>query len=87
MLFYQTVRYAPKAFRQRRPDPERPGQWLWNLAGTPRVPFRVPQALEAITRGELLYVVEGEKDVLTLEQLGCVATCNVGGNWEVDDAL
>ena len=78
-LLYQTVRLTPKDFRQRRPDPAHPGAWLWNLHGLARVPFHLPQALAAIARGDPLYIVEGEKDVLTLEQWGCAATCNVGG--------
>ena len=40
-----------------------------------RVLFRLPEILKA----EVVYVVEGEKDVLTLEKLGLVATTNSGG--------
>ena len=32
-LLYQTVRFSPKGFAQRRPDPAQPGGWLWNLNG------------------------------------------------------
>ncbi len=30
-LIYQTVRYEPKDFRQRRSDPDNPGKYLMNL--------------------------------------------------------
>jgi hypothetical protein len=34
-----------KVFRQRRPDPDRPGQWIHNKEGAPVVPYRLPQVL------------------------------------------
>lgn len=72
---FQVVRYEPKDFRQRRPDGR--GGWIWNLHGVRRVPFHLPQLLAA--DGRTVHVVEGEKDVLALEGLGLVATCNPGG--------
>ena len=41
--------------------------------------YRMPEALRAIREGRPVYVVEGEKDVETLEGLGYAATCNAGG--------
>ena len=41
--------------------------------------FRLPQVIRAIAEGKPVYVVEGEKDVETLERLGHTATCNPGG--------
>ena len=35
-----------KTFRQRRPDPEHPGKWLWNVEGVPVVPYRLPELIE-----------------------------------------
>ena len=78
-LLYQVVRYYPKDFRQRRPDLDRRGEWVWNLKDTPRVLFHLPQLIEAIKAGVDVFVVEGEKDALTLEALGLVATTNAGG--------
>ena len=49
-----------------------------------RVPFRLPQLLAGIARGETVYVAEGEKDVLALEDFyGVVATTNPmgAGKW------
>jgi hypothetical protein len=77
-LRYQTVRYVPKDFRQRRPDPKAKGQWINNLDGVELIPFRLPQLLSS---GEqTVCVVEGEKDVESLERLGLVATCNAAGS-------
>jgi 5S rRNA maturation endonuclease (ribonuclease M5) len=72
-LLYQTVRYDPKDFRQRRPN----GQgWTWNVTGVRRVPYRLTELL-ASTRG--VVIVEGEKDVDKVAELGFTATSNVGG--------
>ena len=79
VLQYQGVRYEPKDFKQRRPDPDRPGEWIWNLKGIPRVLYRLPELKKAIAAGEMIYIVEGEKDVDNLRTIGIAATCNVGG--------
>lgn len=76
-LLFQVVRYVPKAFRQRRPAGD--GRWIWNLAGVPRVLYRLPELRAAVGAGQTIYVVEGEKDVETLRRRGLVATCNPGG--------
>lgn len=85
VLLFQCVRFGPpKAFRQRRPDGQ--GGWIWNLDGVRRVLFRLPAVLQAKIDGQPLYLVEGEKDVLALEQAGVVATTNPMGagpnKWE-----
>jgi phage/plasmid-associated DNA primase/5S rRNA maturation endonuclease (ribonuclease M5) len=79
VLVHQTVRLTPKAFRQRRPDPVTPGGWIWNLAGVEPVLYHLPQVMQAIQRGEPIYVVEGEKDAEALHALGLTATCNAMG--------
>ena len=83
VLVHQTVRLTPKAFRQRRPDPAHPGAWLWNLEGVEPVLYHLPQVIEAIQRGETIYMVEGEKDAEALHALGLTATCNAmgAGKW------
>jgi hypothetical protein len=40
-----------KTFRQKRPDPDRPGQWIWSVDGAPVVPYRLPELIEAIAAG------------------------------------
>jgi hypothetical protein len=75
-LLYQAVRYAPKDFRQRRPDDR--GGWLYHLDGVERVLYCLPELLAA-DPAQPVYVPEGEKDVDNLRALGLGATCNVGG--------
>ena len=78
-LLFQVVRFDPKDFRQRRPDPDKPGAWTWNLNGQERVLYRLPDVLQAKTAGRVVFVTEGEKDVESLAALGLCATCNPGG--------
>jgi len=75
-LRYEAVRYEPKDFRFRRPDGK--GGWVWNLDGTPRVLYRLPELLAA-DPAEWVYPVEGERDADNLAGVGVVATCNPGG--------
>lgn len=75
-LLFQTVRYVPKDFKQRRPDPEKPDQWVWNLNGVERVLYRLPELKAAIAAGQTIYIAAGEKDVETLVKHGFAATCN-----------
>jgi len=77
---YQTVRYDPKEFKQRQPDPN--GGWIWNLKGVRHVLFRLPELTKRV--GETVFVCEGEKDVLALEAIGFLATCNPmgAGKWK-----
>jgi hypothetical protein len=76
-LLYQVVRFAPKGFRQRRPDGK--GGWIWKLDKTRRVIYRLPAVIEAVQNRTTIYVVEGERDVLAIERAGGVATTNPGG--------
>jgi len=76
-----------KTFVQMHPDPKSKYGWTWGVksAGVERVPFRLPKIIAAGKAGKNVVVVEGEKDVLTVEKLiGCCATCNSGGagKWE-----
>src|SRR5690242_5694847 len=72
-LLYQVLRFHGKQFKQRRPDGQ--GGCIWGLGDVRRVPFRLPK----LTGAHCVAIVEGEKDVLTLERVGIVATCNNGG--------
>ena len=72
-LLFQVVRYEPKDFRQRRPDPN--GGWSWSLNGTRRVLYRLPELLKA----KSVLIVEGEKDCKSALKMGLFATCNAGG--------
>lgn len=72
-VLYQAVRYAPKDFRQRRPDGQ--GGWIWNLDGAARVPYRLPDLLEQ----PRVFWCEGEKDADRVAALGLSATTGAGG--------
>ena len=78
-VLFQVVRFHPKAFRQRHPGPD--GAWVWNLRGVTPVLYRLPELLAADP--EWVFVVEGEKDVDKLRDLGLVATTNPmgAGKW------
>lgn len=75
-LLYQVVRYAPKDFRQRRPNGK--GGWISNLDGVGRVLYRLPELLAA-DPDKTVFICEGEKDADKLAARGLVATTNSGG--------
>ncbi|GAI07839.1 unnamed protein product, partial [marine sediment metagenome] len=95
-LLYQNVRFEPKDFRFRRPNPEIPPDpdnpldpndpndqkhWLkpWGLGKNPKwVLYHLSEWLKA-SKQDWQYIVEGEKDVKTLEKLGFPATTNPMG--------
>ncbi|TEB08623.1 hypothetical protein Psch_02189 [Pelotomaculum schinkii] len=83
-LAYQVVRLSPKSFRQRRPKGR--GGWLWNMQGVKPLPYRLPELLAALERGETVFIVEGEKDVDNLLVKGLVATTNHGGAGKWNEA-
>ena len=74
VLLFQVVRYAPKSFRQRRPDGK--DGWIWSLEGVPRVLYNLPALLKA----EQVLICEGEKDCDLLASWNLAATCNPGGS-------
>ena len=77
-LLYQVCRYEPKDFRQRRPAANG-GGWIWNMQGIERVPYRLPDLIEAIANQHRVIICEGEKDAETLWAMDVPATCNAGG--------
>ena len=81
-LLYQVVRFDPKTFRQRHRNPS--GDFKWGRGGAPLVPYRLPELIEAIANDNVVFIVEGEKDVNNLRKLGIPATSNSGGagNWD-----
>jgi len=79
-VVHETVRYrlsnGDKKFSQRRPTG--PSQHEWNLKGIQTVLYRLPELLKA-DPDQIVFVVEGEKDVDRLIGLKLVATCNPMG--------
>jgi hypothetical protein len=76
-ILFQTVRYEPKGFSQRRPDGS--GGWTWNLKGIQTVLYRLPDVLNA----QEILILEGEKDADNVAALGfCATTSPMGaGKW------
>jgi putative DNA primase/helicase len=68
-----------KSFRQKRPDPDRPGEWIYNVDGVRVIPYRLPQVIEAIANGHPIVIVEGEPKADLLAEWNVAATCNAGG--------
>jgi hypothetical protein len=79
VLLFQVCRYEPKDFRQRKPDPDHQGEWLWSVKGVRLVPYRLPEITEALGLGKPVFIVEGERDVDRLWKIGVLATTNAGG--------
>ncbi|MCX8070085.1 MAG: AAA family ATPase [Thermodesulfovibrionales bacterium] len=77
---FQSVRYEPKDFKQRRPDGH--GGWIWNLNSVQLVPYKLPDVIKS----DYCFIVEGEKDVESLNALGLVASCNPqgAGKWKIE---
>ncbi len=53
------------------------GKIVSNLQGCRRVLYRLPEVLKAIASGQLIYLVEGEKDADRLAMQGLVATTSL----------
>lgn len=79
-LLFQTVRYEPKDFKQRRPDGK--GGWIWNLERVRLIPYNLPEVIKANS----VIIVEGEKDVESLKAIGLTASCNPmgAGKWRAE---
>jgi hypothetical protein len=75
VLVAQKVRFAPKSFRWRRPDPSGRREWLWGLNGHSPGLYRLPELIDQ----HRVFVVEGEKAVDRLWDLRLAATCPPSG--------
>lgn len=73
-----------KTFRQRRYLPEDTSAkhgYVWSVPDDMRNHslYRLPEVVNAMQKGQPVYVVEGEKDADTMARLGYAATTNPGG--------
>lgn len=79
-LLYRIARYetedGKKDFRAQSQGKD--GEWKNTIRGIERVLYRLPELIAA-DKSEFVYIVEGEKKVDALRELGFVATCNPGG--------
>ena len=76
-LLFQSCRYEPKAFRQRRPVGQ--GDWEYTIKDVQLVPYNLPDVLQA----PRVFIAEGEKDCNNLKKVGLTASCNPmgAGKW------
>lgn len=74
-LLFQVVRFEPKSFAQRIPDPSQRDGWRWGLNGVRPALYRLPEVAKAST----VFIVEGEKDVENLVGLDVCATTSPMG--------
>lgn len=70
----RVTRHFPKTFRQWRPYGDK-GGWLPGVEGVRKVLYH----LNELKGNDVVFIVEGEKDVDKLNGIGVTATCNVGG--------
>lgn len=79
-LIFQTVRFSPKGFAQRRPGEN--GEWVWDIKNVKRILYQLPELLKA-DKENFVFVVEGEKDVDRLRSFSLTATTNPmgAGKW------
>lgn len=77
-LLFQVLRIPQpgggKTFRQRVPDLHADKGWRWSLGDVKPTLYRLPEIIGALDRGEVVWVVEGEKDVDSLVRHGVEAT-------------
>jgi len=88
---YKIARYERdglKTFVHLRPNPENRYGWDYGIHDKKtkellikyRCPFHLPRVVAAAKAGKVIFILEGEKDVLNFEKAtGCAATCNSGG--------
>lgn len=76
VLMAEKVRYEPKRFRWRRPDPTQAAGVSWDLGDVAgHLPlYRLPELA-----GKWIVILEGEKAVDRLRSLGFTATCPPAG--------
>lgn len=76
-LLFQVVRTYPKGFFQRRTDGR--GGWINGLKGIKTVIYNLPNVMRAVSEGNEIFIVEGEKDADRLISNGFVATTSPMG--------
>jgi hypothetical protein len=83
-----------KTFKQKRPDPDRPGKWIKKITDDkgnliiPIVPYRLPDVIRAIAADHSIFVCEGEAKCDLLASWNLAATCSAGGatHWKPEHA-
>ena len=80
-IIHSTIRYNPKGFSQRRPDLNKPGEYIWKKVfdGITPILYNLQAVTNATKEKQPVFVVEGEKDCDNLAKLGFVATTSPMG--------
>lgn len=81
-LLFQTIRYEPKDFRQKRPDTENKGKWIYDLKGVRLVPYNLPEVIKS----EYVIINEGEGKAEICKSMGLTASCSPlgAGKWRAE---
>ncbi|EKE06237.1 MAG: hypothetical protein ACD_19C00033G0002 [uncultured bacterium] len=85
-VLHKTIRKplpdGKKKFFQCRPDGK--GGWIWNLKDITPILYNLRALIDAVAKGETIYICEGEKDCENLKAFGLVATTNPmgAGKWK-----
>lgn len=66
---------------------DKDGLWYWGDGGMTDLLYNLPAVEQAVNNQQPVWIVEGEKDVDTLQGLGITATCNKGGAGKWPDGL
>ena len=69
----------PRISAKRRADGH--GGWIWKLGDIRRVPYRLPELIEAIANGYVIAIVEGEKDADALRGINATTCAGGAGKW------
>jgi len=84
-IIHSTIRYSPKGFAQRRPDPQNHGKYIWQdiFKGITPTIYNLAAVTTAIKEKQPVLLVEGEKDCNNLAKYGFVATASPmgAGKW------
>ncbi len=65
------------------PYHEKNNNWVKGMGDQEKILYNLPAVIESIDKGQTIFLVEGEKDVNTLNKMGYTATCNPfgAGKW------
>lgn len=74
---FKVIKSPDKRFTQKRFEN---GEWVYKLLpDTRRTLYHLPRVIAGVAKDEPIYIVEGEKDVATLEERGLYATTSPHG--------
>lgn len=74
---FKVIKSPDKRFTQKRFEN---GEWVYKLLpDTRRTLYRLPRIIAGVAKDEPIYIVEGERDVATLEERGLYATTSPHG--------